>query len=185
LLASNAFIVDACRHVVRHGSNVVSLATRPVLFSALARALAEAWPGDRPERRSSRVHSDPSSLMNRIARLRVEIGRLRAEPAFADVGATKRGLRSRLAAHARSSSWRDPSTRSTRRCSLSQPTTGRRGPVPLALALGQASGPCSAPSTRSRQPAKCSRSAAVARRWMTPPPGFHDDIVTPAPLPID
>jgi hypothetical protein len=45
LLASKAFIVDACRHVVRDESQVVSLATRPVLFS-LARALGEAWPGD-------------------------------------------------------------------------------------------------------------------------------------------
>src|SRR5206468_279245 len=47
LRASNAFVVDACRHVVRHARKVVSLATRPVLF-ALARALGEAWPGDVP-----------------------------------------------------------------------------------------------------------------------------------------
>src|SRR6202023_761747 len=47
LLASKAFIVDACRHVVRDESKVVSLAKRPVLF-ALARALGEAWPGDVP-----------------------------------------------------------------------------------------------------------------------------------------
>jgi tetratricopeptide (TPR) repeat protein len=45
LLASNALVVDACRHVVRRGPTRVSLASRPVLF-ALARALAEAWPGD-------------------------------------------------------------------------------------------------------------------------------------------
>ena len=45
LLASKALVVDACRHVVRDAGTVVSLATRPVLF-ALARALAEAWPGD-------------------------------------------------------------------------------------------------------------------------------------------
>src|SRR6266550_226294 len=38
LLASNAFVVDACRHVVRDEHSVVSLAKRPVLF-ALARAL--------------------------------------------------------------------------------------------------------------------------------------------------
>ena len=47
LLASKAFVVDACRHVVRDAGTVVSLATRPVLF-ALARALGEAWPGDVP-----------------------------------------------------------------------------------------------------------------------------------------
>ena len=47
LLASNAFVVDACRYVVRDDGTVVSLAKRPVLF-ALARALGEAWPGDVP-----------------------------------------------------------------------------------------------------------------------------------------
>src|SRR4029077_17310153 len=47
LLASKALVVDACRRVVRDARAVVSLARRPVLF-ALARALAEAWPGDAP-----------------------------------------------------------------------------------------------------------------------------------------
>ncbi len=47
LLASGVLVVDACRHVVRDGHTVVSLATRPVLL-ALARALGEAWPGDAP-----------------------------------------------------------------------------------------------------------------------------------------
>ena len=47
VLASRALVVDACRHVVRDGGTVVSLARRPVLF-ALARALGEAWPGDVP-----------------------------------------------------------------------------------------------------------------------------------------
>jgi hypothetical protein len=65
LLASKAFVVDACRNVVRNDGQVVSLATRPVLF-ALARALGEAWPGDVP--RDARSLSDQSSPMNRIAR---------------------------------------------------------------------------------------------------------------------
>src|SRR3984893_8999605 len=47
LLASKAFVVDACRHVVRDDGKVVSLARRPVLF-ALARGRGEAWPGDVP-----------------------------------------------------------------------------------------------------------------------------------------
>ena len=93
LLASGALVVDACRHVVRDAGTVVSLATRPVLF-ALARALGEAWPGDVP--RSTLVarafrakHADESHR----ARLRVEVGRLRAElRTLADVSATKRGL---------------------------------------------------------------------------------------------
>jgi hypothetical protein len=47
LLASKALVVDACRHVVRGAHTMVSLVRRPVLF-ALARTLAEAWPGDVP-----------------------------------------------------------------------------------------------------------------------------------------
>src|SRR5262249_22496917 len=47
LFASQALVIDACRHVVRETAAMVSLATRPVLF-ALARALGEAWPGDVP-----------------------------------------------------------------------------------------------------------------------------------------
>ena len=93
LLASGALVVDACRNVVRDAGMVVSLATRPVLF-ALARALGEAWPGDVP--RSTLVarafrakHADESHR----ARLRVEVGRLRAElRTLADVSATKRGF---------------------------------------------------------------------------------------------
>src|SRR5258706_15235946 len=93
LLASGALVVDACRYVVRDAGMVVSLATRPVLF-ALARALGEAWPGDVP--RSTLVarafrakHADESHR----ARLRGEVGRLRAElRTLADVSATKRGF---------------------------------------------------------------------------------------------
>src|SRR6266513_1314652 len=93
LLASGALVVDACRNVVRYAGVVVSLVTRPVLF-ALARALGEAWPGD--VTRSTLVarafrakHADESYR----ARLRVELGRLRAElRTLADVSATKRGF---------------------------------------------------------------------------------------------
>src|ERR1700726_2051177 len=42
VLASKAFVVDACRHVVRDESKSASLAKRPVLF-ALTRALGEAF----------------------------------------------------------------------------------------------------------------------------------------------
>jgi hypothetical protein len=78
LLASDALVVDACRRGLRAGATWLPLARRPVLF-ALARALAEAWPGD----------VDRHALIERAfrtrrpdethrARLRVEIGRLRA-----------------------------------------------------------------------------------------------------------
>jgi hypothetical protein len=93
LLASRAFIVDACRHVVRDGRQVISLAKRPVLF-ALARALGEAWPGDAP-RDALVARAFGSKLANESyrARLRVEVGRLRTvlRP-LADVRATKRGF---------------------------------------------------------------------------------------------
>ena len=67
LPAANAVIVDSCRHVVREGSHVVALATRPVLF-AIARALGEAWPETSRETRWWRARSDPGSSMNLIGR---------------------------------------------------------------------------------------------------------------------
>ena len=66
LLASKALVVDACRHVVRDASKVVSLATRPVLF-ALARALGEAWPGDVPRSTLVARAFRANTPMNRIA----------------------------------------------------------------------------------------------------------------------
>jgi hypothetical protein len=93
LLASDALIVDASRNVVRGPQSVISLATRPVLF-ALARTLAEAWPHDVARdvlliRAFGARHADESHR----ARLRVEIGRLRAllRP-LAGVIATKNGF---------------------------------------------------------------------------------------------
>ena len=93
LLASDTLVVDACRNVVRSGGDIISLASRPVLF-ALARTLAEAAPDDAPRElllsRAFRArHADESHR----ARLRVEIGRLRAalEP-LADINAAQHGF---------------------------------------------------------------------------------------------
>jgi len=77
-LASDVLIVDACRYLVRDARHQVALARRPVLFT-LARALAEAWPGDAARgalvARAFRArHADESYR----ARLRVELGRLRS-----------------------------------------------------------------------------------------------------------
>jgi hypothetical protein len=93
LLASKAFVVDACRHVVRDERTVVLLARRPVLF-ALARALGEAWPGDvSRETLVARAFGSKRADESHRARLRVEVGRLRAVlRTLADVGATKRGF---------------------------------------------------------------------------------------------
>src|SRR6478672_4829934 len=93
LLASKAFVVDACRHVVRDVSKVVSLARRPVLF-ALARALGEAWPGDVPrDTLVARAFGSKLADESHRARLRVEVGRLRTVlRTLANVRATKRGF---------------------------------------------------------------------------------------------
>ncbi|MFG6414451.1 helix-turn-helix domain-containing protein [Roseateles sp. DC23W] len=78
LLDSGALVVDACRHGVRAGATWLALARRPILFT-LARALAEAWPGDASREalitRAFRLR-EPDDTHR--ARLRVEIGRLRA-----------------------------------------------------------------------------------------------------------
>jgi tetratricopeptide (TPR) repeat protein len=93
LLASDTLIIDACRNVVRSGADIISLASRPVLF-ALARVLAEAAPAGAPRAlllsRAFRArHADESHR----ARLRVEVGRLRAalEP-LAEISATTEGF---------------------------------------------------------------------------------------------
>src|SRR5207344_2728300 len=78
LLASGALVVDACRRGLRNGTTWQPLARRPVLF-ALARALAEAWPGD-VDRNTliARAFRTRRPDETHRARLRVEIGRLRA-----------------------------------------------------------------------------------------------------------
>ena len=93
LLASGALVLDACRRGLRAHDTWLPLARRPVLF-ALARALAEAWPGD----------IDRNTLIERAfrtrrpdethrARLRVEVGRLRALVApLARIDATAQGF---------------------------------------------------------------------------------------------
>jgi hypothetical protein len=78
LLASDALVVDACRRGLGVGGSWLSLARRPILF-ALARALAQAWPGD-ASREALIAEAFRTSRPDEThrARLRVEIGRLRA-----------------------------------------------------------------------------------------------------------
>lgn len=93
LLASNTLVIDACRHGLHASGRWLPLAGRPVLF-ALARALAEAWPGD-VDRRSliERVFRTRRPDDSHRARLRVEMGRLRALVAgMAQISATPRGF---------------------------------------------------------------------------------------------
>jgi tetratricopeptide (TPR) repeat protein len=188
LLASKAFVVDACRYVVRHGSQIVPLAKRPVLF-ALARALGEAWPADVPrDILVARAFGAKDADESHRARLRVEVGRLRAAlRTLADVRATKRGfvLTPRRAREV---------------VVLARPVEDEHGAVLALLADGESWSSSAVAlalgtSQRTVQRAIDSLGAAGkvqsvgrgrARRWMTPPvPGFTTTLLLPAPLPID
>jgi hypothetical protein len=188
LLASEALVVDACRHVVRDANTLVSLARRPVLF-ALARALGEAWPGDVPRgtlvMRAFRAKQADESHR---ARLRVEIGRLRtALRTLANVSATQQGFAL-------------VPRRAREVVVLARPVEEKHAAVlafladgeswsssALALALGA--------SQRTVQRALESLAAggkvaafghARARRWTTRPmPGFATTLLLPGPLPSD
>jgi len=188
LLASNTLVVDACRLVVRQGNTIVSLATRPVLF-ALARALGEAWPGDATRTNLiARAFGSRFTDESHRARLRVEVGRLRAAlRPIASITATKGGFtlaprRGRdvvvlarpvddenagvLAFLGDGESW------STSALSLAMGTSQRT--VQRALDELAAGGKV--------QPLGHGR----ARRWMTPAIiGFTTTLLLPAPLPID
>ncbi|UHQ24722.1 helix-turn-helix domain-containing protein [Lysobacter sp. 5GHs7-4] len=78
LLASGALVVDACRRGLRTADAWLPLARRPLLFALLC-ALAQGWPGD-VERNAliARVFRTRRPDETHRARLRVEIGRLRA-----------------------------------------------------------------------------------------------------------
>ncbi|EDP64524.1 hypothetical protein BAL199_27241 [alpha proteobacterium BAL199] len=186
LLASDVLVVDACRHVVRDAGTVVALATRPVLF-ALARTLAEAWPADasRSELLEQAVQARFTDESHR-ARLRVEIGRLRAElRAFTEVRATKRGFI--LAPHGgRQVVVLVPPVEEEHAALIALLADGECwSSSALAIALGA--------SQRTVQRgldalAVAGRAQPIgrgrARRWMTPPvPGFPTTLLLPAPLP--
>ena len=188
VLASGALVVDACRHLVRHGDTVVSLATRPVLF-ALVRALAEAWPADvSREVLLARAFGAKFTDESHRARLRVEIGRLRAAlRAFTAVTATKRGfaLAPRGERDVVVIAWPVEEQHAAVLALLADGESWSSSA--LALALGA--------SQRTVQRALDSLAAAArvqafgrgrARRWMTPPmPGFTTILLLPGPLPIE
>ena len=93
LMTSGVLVVDACRRGLRLGSRWLPLVRRPVLF-ALARALAAAWPDgvDRQALIAGAFRIRRSDETHR-ARLRVEIGRLRAlVKGLAGIEATARGF---------------------------------------------------------------------------------------------
>jgi hypothetical protein len=188
LLASKALVVDACRHVVRDAGKSISLATRPVLF-ALARALGEAWPSDvsRAALIAKAFRGKEADESHR-ARLRVEIGRLRAAlRALAEVSATKDGFAL--------------VPRSAREVVvLARPVEEEHAAVlafladgeswsssALALALGTSQRSVQRALDELASAGKVqSLGQARARRWMTPPlSGFTTTLLLPAPLPSD
>ncbi|MFM0666748.1 helix-turn-helix domain-containing protein [Paraburkholderia sediminicola] len=188
LLASKALIVDACRHVVRDAGEVISLASRPVLF-VLARALAEAWPEDvSRDVLVARAFRAKVADESHRARLRVELGRLRSVlRAVASVSATRRGF-ALVPRHAQEV------------VVLARPVEDKHAPVlalladgeswassALALALGASQRTVQRTlDTLAAQGKVQSLGRGRARRWMTPPvPGFTTTLLLPAPLPVD
>jgi tetratricopeptide (TPR) repeat protein len=186
LLASNALVVDACRHVVCHAGKVISLETRPVLF-ALARTLAEAWPHDAPRttllaRAFRAKYADESHR----ARLRVEIGRLRkALRDVAEISATPDGF-ALVPRRARDVAVLAPPTDEAHAAVLALLADGEAwSSSALALALDA--------SQRTVQRALDDLTAGGktqaigrgrSRRWMAVPvPGFPTALLLPAALP--
>jgi hypothetical protein len=187
LTDSGDLVVDACRHGLRAGATWLALARRPILF-ALLRALAEAWPDaiDR-ERLIARAFRQQQPDETHRARLRVEIGRLRALVAdHAGIESTARGFV--LAPH---------QGRSV--TALAPPIEGDQGELvallsdgtawstsALALAMGE--------SQRSVQRSlaeleTAGRVRAIgqtrARRWLAPPlSGFTTILLLPTALPF-
>ncbi|HEX4440423.1 MAG TPA: helix-turn-helix domain-containing protein [Thermoanaerobaculia bacterium] len=190
-LETRALVVDACRHVVRQAGKVVALSRRPILF-ALARALAEAWPGDAArDALIARVFGGREADESHRARLRVEAGRLRAKlRGLARVRATERGFaletaepRGEVVVLARPLEVEDEHA-----AVLALLADGEAwSSSALGLALGT--------SQRTVQRALDALAAGGrvqafgrgrARRWTTPPlPGFTTALLLPAPLPVD
>jgi hypothetical protein len=188
LLASDSLVVDACRNVVRHEGMVIPLATRPILF-ALARALGEAWPGDVSrdalvERAFGPKHADESHR----ARLRVEIGRLRAElRPVAEIEATKRGfaLVPRRAREVAVLAWPVEERHAAVLALLADGESWSSSALALALNASQRTVQRALDSLESVGKVQ-SFGRGRARRWMTPPmPGFTTTLLLPASLRID
>jgi hypothetical protein len=185
LIASDALVVDACRNVARAGTTVVPLAGRPVLF-ALARALAEAWPGDvSRETLVARAFRARDADESHRARLRVEIGRLRKTlRPLAGLNATNRGFM--LKPH-----------RAQAVAVLAPPVEGDHAEVLALLADGEAWSSSALALALGVSPRTVQRALEAlveadkvqsfgrgrACRWMAPNmPGFPTSLLLPAPL---
>ncbi len=187
LLDSGVLVVDACRHGLRAGGVWRPLARRPVLF-ALLQALAEASPGD-VDRHAliRRVFGSRRPDESHRARLRVEIGRLRAFVAgLARIEATTRGF-VLTASDARAVVLLAPPIDGNQAALVALLADGAAWSTSaIALALGA--------SQRTVQRALVELEAAGrvrsirqarARRWLSPSvAGFATHLLLPASLPL-
>lgn len=187
LLASTALVVDACRRRVRGPHANVPLARRPVLF-ALARALAEAWPADvSRDALVARVFRAQRADESHRARLRVEIGRLRAElRPLAEIHATRRGF-ALAPRHADEVVALVPPVEDAHAALLAFLADGEAwSSSALALALGTSARTVQRALDALAQAGKVqSLGRGRARRWMAPALGFPTILLLPAPLPGD
>ncbi|VVE22965.1 helix-turn-helix domain-containing protein [Pandoraea cepalis] len=171
LLHSDVLVVDACRRGISTGSNWRPLARRPALFT-LALQLARAWPGD----------VDRDTLIAEVfrlrrpddthrARLRVEIGRLRALlKGLADIDATPRGFVLRTQGE-RAVSVLLPPIDGNRASLVALLSDGAAWSTSaLALALGASQRTVQrALSALEHEGRVCAFGRARARRWTSPP----------------
>ena len=189
LLASGALVVDACRRGLRAGSVWRPLARRPVLF-ALARALAEAWPAgvDRNQLIACAFNARRTDESHR-ARLRVEIGRLRALVApLARIQATADGYALRQCGDCTVVVLLLPPIDEEQASLLALLADGAAWSTSaLALALGASQ------RTVQRALAELESAGRVraigrarAQRWLSPPlAGFATILLLPASLPLE
>ena len=188
LRSSGALVVDACRHGLGMGDTWLPLARRPLLFM-LARTLAEAWPGEATrEALIAQVFRVRDPDETHRARLRVEVGRLRALAApLARIEATPRGFR--LRPHD-----------GQEVVVLAPPLDGEQGALlalladgaawstsALALALGDSQRTVQRALAELQEAGRVRSSGrARSQRWLAPPlAGFTTILLLPESLPSD
>ncbi len=188
LLASDALVVDACRHAVRGEGKVVGLASRPVLF-ALARGLAEAWPQAAP-REALITQAFRTAYFDEThrARLRVEIGRLRAAlRGVAGIAAEREGFALKPLAGRQVAVLARPVEDSDRDqgavlAFLADGEAWSSSALALAMGASQRTVQRTLDALAAAGKAQA-RGQGRARRWMTPPvPGFTTTLLLPAAL---
>ena len=186
LFASNALVLDGCRRRVRVGSAWLPLAARPVLF-ALVRTLAAAWPDEAPRDAliAAAFRAKQFDETHR-ARLRVEIGRLRALLApWAAIEASARGF----VLHPQDA---------RRVVVLEPPIDGAQAALRALLADGEAWSTAALALALDASPRSVQRALATlaeagharavgrgrARRWLAPPlAGFATTLLLPVVAP--